>query len=104
MIPDEGNNPPIFASNTLYVAIEQIFMSQQILLDLAFNEIAILSQCNHPNLIYFYDVVWQVGDGKISIMMEHADCGSLTELIDDYESARMDEDHIALVCCDVSSL
>jgi serine/threonine protein kinase len=69
--------------------------------NMVMDEIAIMSQCNRPNIVDFYDVIWQVGDDYIWIVMEYADCGSLTDLI--YFSHDLREDHIALLCCEVGS-
>jgi serine/threonine protein kinase len=101
MVRSGGHNPPVFESGAPFIAIKQICISQRMQLDMVMDEIAIMSQCNRPNIVDFYDVIWQVGDDYIWIVMEYADCGSLTDLI--YFSHDLREDHIALLCCEVGS-
>jgi hypothetical protein len=101
MVPNGRENQHVFESGAPFVAIKQIRISQQWRPDMIINEVAIMSQCKHPNIIDFYNVVWQVGDDYIWIVMEYADCGALTDLI--YFSLGLREDQIALLCREVGS-
>lgn len=45
------------------------------------NEITILKECEHPNIVSFFDTI--VHEEKIVILMEYAECGSLRNFLDD---------------------
>jgi hypothetical protein len=63
-------------------------------------EINVMKRLNHKNCISFYEALWEPEKDKASIVMEHADCGDLTELID---RVKFREDHIAAFCKQVST-
>jgi serine/threonine protein kinase len=63
-------------------------------------EISVMKRLNHENCIHFYEALWEPGNDKASIVMEHADCGDLTTLID---RVKFREDHIAAFCKQVST-
>jgi serine/threonine protein kinase len=60
----------------------------------------VMKRLNHKNCVSFYEALWEPGKDKASIVMEHADCGDLTELID---RVKFREDHIAAFCKQVST-
>ncbi len=63
-------------------------------------EISVMKRLNHENCVRFYEALWEPGNDKALIVMEHADCGDLTELID---RVKFREDHIAAFCKQVST-
>jgi serine/threonine protein kinase len=63
-------------------------------------EIQVMKTLNHENCIRFHEAVWEAGYDKAWIVMEYADCGDLTDLID---RATLREDHMAAFCKEVSA-
>lgn len=64
------------------------------------NEVKMMKRLKHDNCIEFQKAVWEIGQDKAWIVMEYADCGDLTELID---RVKLREDHMATFCKEVSS-
>lgn len=71
--------PPSEPTKGKLVALKKLKTLTPTQLDLAINELKILSILSHPNVITYYDsFTWR---GKIYIEMEYADAGTLAEFL-----------------------
>ncbi len=75
------------------VAIKQMKLSMQPKKDLIVNEILIMAQTNHPNIIEYIDSYLVNND--LWVVMELMDGGALTDIVEEQE---LDEDYIAAIC------
>lgn len=66
------------------------------------NEIAIMRDCKHPNIV---DYVGSFrSKNQLWVVMEYMDGGCLTEILNDYPEVVMNEKQIATVCKEVCYL
>jgi hypothetical protein len=63
------------------------------------HEARVMKTLDHENCVRFHEAIWEVGQDKAWIVMEHADCGDLTDLI---SHVKLREDHMATFCKEVS--
>lgn len=75
------------------VAVKKMKLSMQPKKDLIVNEILIMAQSKHPNIVEYIDS-YLVG-GDLWVVMELMDGGPLTDIV---EGTEMDEDYIAAIC------
>nr|XP_018905160.1 PREDICTED: serine/threonine-protein kinase PAK mbt isoform X1 [Bemisia tabaci] len=75
------------------VAIKKMDLKKQQRRELLFNEVVIMRDYHHPNIVEMYDS-FLVGD-VLWVVMEFLEGGALTDIV---TYARMDEEQIATVC------
>lgn len=85
---------PKIASRTRAVAIKQIDLANQPRKELIVNEITVMRESQHPNIVNFLEAYLQ-GASDLWVVMEYMEGGSLTDII---ENNRMSEVQIATVC------
>jgi serine/threonine protein kinase len=96
-------SPPLFLqdANERFALKEMIFSeSKSYNRSTLIKEVKVMKTLNHENCIRFHEAVWEVGCDKAWIVMEYADCGDLTDLID---RVTLREDHMAAFCTEVSA-
>jgi protein-serine/threonine kinase len=79
------------------VAIKQMDLTKQSRLDLIVNEIMVMQESRHSNIVNFLDSFLVRGD--LWVVMEYMEGGALTDVI---ENNTMTEHQIATVCLEVS--
>ncbi|KAL1921363.1 uncharacterized protein VTP21DRAFT_11079 [Calcarisporiella thermophila] len=92
------------ASGSVYVAkhlatskkaaIKQIDLSRQPRKELIVNEILVMKESQHPNIVNFLDS-YLIGRNELWVVMEYMEGGALTDVI---ENNTMTEEQIAAVC------
>jgi len=75
------------------VAVKKMDLRRQQRRELLFNEVVIMRDYHHPNIVEMYDS-FLVGD-ELWVVMEYLEGGALTDIV---THARMDEEQIATVC------
>lgn len=75
------------------VAVKQMKLANQPKKDLIVNEILIMAQTKHPNIVEYIDS-YLVGN-DLWVVMELMDGGALTDIVEETE---LDEDYIAAIC------
>ncbi|ORX63026.1 Pkinase-domain-containing protein, partial [Hesseltinella vesiculosa] len=87
---------PAGTDDTTSVAIKQMNLQQQPKKELIINEIVVMKQSKHPNIVNFIDAyVWK---GDLWVIMEYMQGGSLTDVV---TCNMMTEPQIAAVCKEV---
>eukprot|EP01117_Protostelium_nocturnum_P002443 TRINITY_DN1312_c0_g1_i2.p1 TRINITY_DN1312_c0_g1~~TRINITY_DN1312_c0_g1_i2.p1 ORF type:complete len:822 (-),score=389.77 TRINITY_DN1312_c0_g1_i2:63-2528(-) len=61
------------------------------------NEITIMKNCRHENIVDFFDT-YRVGGKQIWVVMEYMGNGSLTDVLEQFEHVQLTEQQIATVC------
>lgn len=80
----------------MLVAIKQMNIAQQSNKELVLNEILVMRENRHPNVVNYLDSY--LVDNELWVVMEYLQGGSLTDIVVD---TRMDECQIATVCREV---
>lgn len=75
------------------VAIKQMDMNQQPRKELIVNEVLIMKETNHDNVVHFKDCF--LVDNDLWVVMELMEGGALTDIVDTVE---LEEDQIAAIC------
>lgn len=83
------------SKNTSFkVAIKQMDLAHQPRKELIVNEILVMKESSHPNIVNFLDSFLR-GPGELWVIMEYMEGGALTDIID---NNRLTEPQIALIC------
>ncbi|KAF2093922.1 Pkinase-domain-containing protein [Rhizodiscina lignyota] len=78
------------------VAIKQMDLRNQPRKELIVNEIQVMKESQHPNIVNFLDAFLQEEQSELWVVMEFMEGGALTDVIDNNPS--ITEDQIATVC------
>lgn len=84
--------------NTARVAIKQMDLAHQPRKELIVNEILVMKESQHPNIVNFLDAFLK-GNSELWVVMEYMEGGALTDVI---ENNNLEEDQIATICFEVS--
>jgi len=84
------------------VAIKQMDLRNQPRKELIVNEIIVMKESRHENIVNFLDAFLQEESSELWVVMEFMEGGALTDVIDNNQDIR--EDQIATVCLEVSYL
>ena len=82
------------------VAIKQMDLRNQPRKELIVNEIIVMKESHHPNIVNFLDSFLQEGNNELWVVMEFMEGGALTDVIDN--NPVIMEDQIATICHEVS--
>ena len=81
------------------VAIKQMDLRNQPRKELIVNEIIVMKDSKHPNIVNFLDAFLQEEQSELWVVMEFMEGGALTDVIDNNTS--ITEDQIATICFEV---
>jgi len=81
------------------VAIKQMDLRNQPRKELIVNEIIVMKDSKHPNIVNFLDAFLQEEHSELWVVMEFMEGGALTDVIDNNPS--ISEDQIATICLEV---
>lgn len=84
------------------VAIKQMDLRSQPRKELIVNEIIVMKESRHDNIVNFLDAFLQEDTFELWVVMEFMEGGALTDVIDNNTS--ISEDQIATICYEVSAL
>lgn len=91
----------VFVAKTLAtgkkVAIKQMDLAQQPRKELIVNEIIVMKESQHPNVVNFLEA-FLVKSTELWVVMEYMEGGALTDVI---ENNKLQEDQIAAICLEV---
>ncbi|WRT65055.1 uncharacterized protein IL334_001997 [Kwoniella shivajii] len=94
----QGASGMVFVAKTLAngkkVAIKQMDLAQQPRKELIVNEIIVMKESHHPNVVNFLDA-FLVRNSELWVVMEYMEGGALTDVI---ENNKLAEDQIAAIC------
>jgi serine/threonine protein kinase len=82
------------------VAIKQMDLSNQPRKELIVNEIIVMKESRHPNIVNFLQS-YLVNNSDLWVVMEYMEGGALTDVI---ENNTLEEDQISSICLEVCSL
>ena len=82
------------------VAIKQMDLAHQPRKELIVNEILVMKESQHPNIVNFLDAFLK-GPTELWVVMEYMEGGALTDVIDNNS---LEEDQIATICFEVCFL
>ncbi|TGZ77856.1 Pkinase-domain-containing protein [Ascodesmis nigricans] len=82
------------SGKTNRVAIKQMDLAQQPRKELIVNEILVMKESQHPNIVNFLDAFLK-GSSELWVVMEYMEGGALTDVID---NNTLVEDQIATIC------
>ncbi|KAH0610080.1 uncharacterized protein H6S33_012626 [Morchella sextelata] len=80
--------------NNARVAIKQMDLAHQPRKELIVNEILVMKESQHPNIVNFLDAFLK-GNSELWVVMEYMEGGALTDVI---EANTLEEDQIATIC------
>ena len=83
------------------VAIKQMDLRNQPRKELIVNEIIVMKDSKHPNIVNFLDSFLVEESNELWVVMEFMEGGALTDIIDN--NAMISEDQIATICLEVST-
>ena len=93
----------VFVAKTLAtgkkVAIKQMDLAQQPRKELIVNEIIVMRESQHPNVVNFLEA-FLIRNSELWVVMEFMEGGALTDVI---ENNKLEEEQIAAICLEVSS-
>ena len=75
-------------------------LSRQPRIELIVNEILVMKESQHPNIVNFLDS-YLVRNNELWVCMEYMEGGALTDII---ENNTLEEEQIASICLEASSL
>lgn len=79
------------------VAIKEMDLSHQPRKELIVNEILVMKESQHPNIVNFLDA-YLVKNTELWVVMEYMEGGALTDII---ENNTLEEDQISSICLEV---
>lgn len=79
------------------VAIKQMDLAQQPRKELIVNEIIVMKESRHPNVVNFLEA-FLVKSTELWVVMEYMEGGALTDVI---ENNKLSEEQIASICLEV---
>lgn len=82
------------------VAIKQMDLRNQPRKELIVNEIIVMKDSKHPNIVNFLDAFLQEENSELWVVMEFMEGGALTDIIDN--NPAIQEDQISTICLEVS--
>ena len=91
------NNPATLANSPDKVAIKQMDLAHQPRKELIVNEILVMKESKHPNIVNYLDS-FLVRGGELWVVMEYMEGGPLTDIID---NNTMTEAQISTICSEV---
>ena len=83
------------------VAIKQMDLRNQPRKELIVNEIIVMKESSHPNIVNFLDSFLQEGNNELWVVMEYMEGGALTDVIDN--NSHITEPQISTICNEVST-
>lgn len=94
----------VFVAKTLStgkkVAIKQMDLAQQPRKELIVNEIIVMKESQHPNVVNYFEA-FLVRSSELWVVMEFMEGGALTDVI---ENNKLLEDQISAICLEVSDM
>lgn len=84
------------------VAIKQMDLRNQPRKELIVNEIIVMKESSHPNIVNFLDSFLQEGNNELWVVMEYMEGGALTDVIDN--NPHITEAQISTICNEVCCL
>lgn len=84
------------------VAIKQMDLAHQPRKELIVNEIMVMKDSKHPNIVNFLDAFLRNNFSELWVVMEYMEGGALTDVIDN--NPTITEDQISTICLEVSCL
>ena len=81
------------------VAIKQMDLRNQPRKELIVNEIIVMKESSHPNIVNFLDSFLQEGNNELWVVMEYMEGGALTDVIDN--NPHITEPQISTICNEV---
>ena len=81
------------------VAIKQMDLNNQPRKELIVNEIIVMKDSKHPNIVNFLDAFLRGNSTELWVVMEYMEGGALTDVIDN--NSNISEDQIATICLEV---
>jgi serine/threonine protein kinase len=81
------------------VAIKEMDLSHQPRKELIVNEILVMKESQHPNIVNFLES-YLVKNNELWVVMEYMEGGALTDII---ENNQLEEDQISSICLEVTS-
>lgn len=95
----QGASGNVYVAKTLAtgqrVAIKTMDLSQQPRKELIVNEILVMKESQHPNIVNFLES-YLVKNNELWVIMEYMEGGALTDIIDN--NSVLEEDQIAAIC------
>ena len=82
------------------VAIKQMDLRNQPRKELIVNEIIVMKESSHPNIVNFLDSFLQESNNELWVVMEFMEGGALTDVIDN--NPHITEPQISTICNEVS--
>ena len=82
------------------VAIKQMDLAHQPRKELIVNEIMVMKDSKHPNIVNFLDAFLRNNFSELWVVMEYMEGGALTDVIDN--NPAISEDQIATICLEAS--
>ncbi|GHJ85730.1 hypothetical protein NliqN6_2132 [Naganishia liquefaciens] len=99
----QGASGSVYVAKTLAtgqrVAIKQMDLAQQPRKELIVNEILVMSESRHPNIVNFLEA-FLIRNTDLWVVMEFMEGGALTDVI---EANKMEEEQIAAICLETCS-
>ena len=102
LMNDHRASGMVFVAKTLAtgtkVAIKQMDLAQQPRKELIVNEIIVMRESQHPNVVNFLEA-YLIRSTELWVVMEYMEGGALTDVI---ENNKLQETQIAAICLEVS--
>lgn len=89
-------------ASKVHVAIKQMDLAHQPRKELIVNEIMVMQDSKHDNIVNFVDAFLRNSDSELWVVMEYMEGGALTDVIDN--NPVITEEQISTICLHVSDL